>query len=80
MKPAMTQRVPMAQPPTPASPPAEASGCLDVRLPPTLECPEGDSMRFILMTPESYRETLHSGKLLRPSDHESKDSDSPPTF
>ena len=56
------------------------SGCLEVLLPPTLEFPEGSSARFILMTPESYLETLNSGSLLDPSAHEPKDSSFPPGF
>ena len=56
------------------------AGCLEVLLPATAEFPEERSMRFILMTAESHLETLNSGKLLNPSEHESKDSTSLQAF
>jgi len=64
---------------TPDLQPQQTSGCLDVLLPATATEPER-SVRFILMTQESYLETLNSGKLLNPSAHKPKDSDSVPVF
>ncbi len=58
----------------------ETAGCLSVLLPATPEFPEESSARFVLMTPDAYEATLHSGKLLQPSDHESKASDSDEGF
>lgn len=55
--------------------PPETSGCLSVLLPATPEFPQESSARFVLMTPESYLQTLHSGKLLEPLVPDSKDSD-----
>jgi len=67
------------QTPDPQPQPQQTSGCLDVLLPATATEPER-SIRFILMTEESYLETLNSGKLLNPSAHKLSDSDSDPVF
>ncbi len=58
----------------------ETSGCLDVMLPPTPDCPEPTSIRFILMTEKSHLEMLHSGKLQEPSANESKNFNSDQVF
>jgi hypothetical protein len=48
--------------PTRALAPRPTSGCLEVMLPSTPDQPEPRSMRFILMSPESYRKTRRYAK------------------
>ncbi len=65
---------------TATPPPQETAGCLTVHLPATPEFPDESTARFVLMTPDAYEEALSSGRLVQPSDHEPKTSDSDEGF